>query len=128
MSNMHHNEEVKPIMLFGNAMKTLVLLLEEAVAECKKKPTTDNTEEPEEYLYRRILNEYGNEIKMQTILEVKRFRGRNYIMLRRYFLSTTEDSQSGDYKPCRGGYRFSESDDFDALARYVQKMIDSDKE
>lgn len=127
VSNVNSNEEVKPIMLFGRDMKTLVLLMEEAVEECKKKPASDTPDEPDEYLYRRILKEYGKEIKMQTVLEVKRYRGRNYIMLRRYFLSTTEDSQSGDYKPCRGGYRFSESDDFEALARYVQRMIDTDK-
>lgn len=129
INNKKSHEDAKDIILFDNSMRFLLQCLEEVVDVCSRSSSgDDNQPGPEESLYGKTINTYGNEICIRTVLEANRFQGTIYILLRRYFYAREpsdggRELVDGDFKPCRGSFRFSDGEDWVEFRKFVERTI-----
>lgn len=114
-------------------MHYLIQCLEEAVDVCAQQPDHETDSAPDELIYSKIVNVYGKDIKIRTVLEANRFEGTVYILLRRFFYSREKNENEvdntepieptdEDFRPCRGSFRFSK-EDLDNLKMFVARML-----
>ena len=78
-------------------------------------------EQNEDALFSKILYVFGKEPAIRVMLTVSPYKERPYIWLKRMWLE--EKEQPAHWLPCKGGFRFSVSDDGHEMHRFAKKCM-----
>jgi len=78
-------------------------------------------EQNEDALFSKVLYVFGKEPPIRVMLTVSPYKERPYIWLKRMWLE--EKEQPARWLPCKGGFRFSVSDDGQEMHRFAKKCM-----
>jgi hypothetical protein len=96
-----------------------------ATADSPQSPSEEaapsEAEQNEDALFSKILYVFGNKPPIRVMLTVSPFKERPYIWLKRMWLE--EKEQPSYWIPCKGGFRFSVSDDGHEMHRFAKKCM-----
>jgi hypothetical protein len=105
------------------------LLQMKAAADSPQSPQGEaalpETEQNEEPLFSKILYVFGNKPPLRVMLTVSPFKERPYIWLKRMWFQECDEEkqQPASWIPCKGGFRFSVSDDGHEMHCFAKKCL-----